>query len=188
MSLITILITSILVGNTVLVEFLGVNSILGLHKERKALSMGLIIASTAVLTTILIYFVYNYILEPLNIEFLRTMITVLIMVLSIPLIEKIIEKYFSSLNDSFGKYVSVLIANCTVMGIALLNIDKGYNLLETLFFAVGSGIGFILVLYVFSTISEHIGISPVIKPLKGFPITLITIGLMAMILARYIWA
>lgn len=186
MNLFSLLIASILTENIVLTKFLGICPFVGVsNREKKAMGMGLAVMLVVLLSSIITFLIYHYLLVKTNTEYLKTIIFILVIASLVQLTMIIIKKYFPKLNKALGLYLPLIATNCAVLGIVLLNIQYHYSFLQTLVFSVASSFGFWLVIYLFATIRERIEKSPIIKPFQGFPIALITAGIMAMIFARY---
>lgn len=187
MNLFTLFIKSLLTENIVLTKFLGICPFVGVsNREKKAMGMGLAVMVVVTLSSIITFLIYRYLLVKTNTEYLKTIIFILVIASFVQLIIIIIKRFFPKLNKALGLYLPLIATNCAVLGIVLLNIQSNYTFLETLVFSIGSSLGFWLVIYLFATIRERIEKAPIIKPFQGFPIALITAGIMAMIFARYI--
>lgn len=187
MNLISLFISSILTQNIVLTKFLGICPFVGVsNKEKSAFGMGLAVIFVIIISSIITYFLYHYLLLPSNTEYLRTILFILVIASFVQLTEIIVKRYFNSLYQLLGLYLPLITTNCAVLGIILLNVYNEYTFIETLVFSLGSSLGFLLVIYIFSTMRERMEGTPIIKSFKGFPIALITAGIMAMIFGRYV--
>ncbi|MDD4036314.1 MAG: RnfABCDGE type electron transport complex subunit A [Bacilli bacterium] len=186
MSLITLFFTSILVENIILTKFLGLCPFLGMsNKEEGALSMGIAITVVMTIASFITYLIYHYLLIPYDIEYLKVIVFILVIASIVQIMEILIRKFLPKVYDLFGIYLPLITTNCAILGVVLLNTTKDYNLLESLVFALGSSMGYMLVLYIFSNIRERIEDSPIPKAFKGIPIALITAGIIAIIFGRY---
>lgn len=186
MNLISILFTSILVENIVLTRFLGLCPFLGMSdKEEGAISMGIAITLVTTIASFITYLIYHFLLIPYNIEYLKVIVFILVIASIVQIIEILIKKFLPKIYNLFGIYLPLITTNCAILGVVLLNISKEYNLIQSLVFAIGSSIGYTLVLYIFSSIREHLEDCPTQKALKGMPIALITAGIIAIIFGRY---
>lgn len=186
LSLISIFTTSILTSNIVLTKFLGICPFVGTsNKEKNALGMGISVMVVVTISSILTFLAYNYILVPTDTTYLRTVLFILIIASMVQIVDIILKKYFLQLHNSLGLYLPLITTNCAVLGIALLNVNNGYNLSEVLAFSIGSSLGFTLIIYIFSTIREKIETSNVPNSFKGYPIALITAAIMALLFSRY---
>lgn len=185
MSLTSLFTTSILTQNIVLTKFLGLCPFFGnSSKEKTAISMGICVTIITTLSSILTYFIYNYILLPTNTTYLKTLMTILIISSLVQLLILIIKNKYKKIYKTLGIYLSLITTNCAVMGISLLGINNNYNLIETTIYSLGSSIGFMIVIYVFSTMRERLKNIP--KPFEGIPIAFITAAIMALIFERYV--
>ena len=187
MSLMTMFIASILTENIVLTKFLGICPFLGVsNKEKSAIGMGLSVTFVILISSILTFFINKYILIPYDAMYLQTLTFILVISSFVQLSEIIIKKYFKDLYNLLGIYLPLITTNCAVLGVILISTNSNYSLIETVVYALGSSIGFTLVIYIFSLIRERMEKSPIIKSFKGVPIALITAGIIAIIFSRYI--
>jgi electron transport complex protein RnfA len=187
MNLISLFITSVLTENIVLNKFLGMCPFFGVSKKEKgALGMGVAIVLVVTLSSLTTYFIYYNVLVPSKTEYLKTILFILVIASFVQLLDIIIKKFFTTLKDLFGIYLPLITTNCAVLGIVLLNIQNDYNIYEVLTFALGSSIGYMLVIYIFGTMRERLEHAPIIKSFKGLPIAFITAFIMALIFTRYI--
>ena len=175
-----ILMSSILVNNFVMVKFLGICPFLGVSKQvETAIGMGLAVTFVMAVASAATYIVQELILIPLGIEYMQTIAFILVIAALVQFVEMVIQKTSPTLYQALGVYLPLITTNCAVLGVAILNIESGYNLLETIFNGVGGALGFTLAICVFAGIRERLELSSVPKALKGFPIALITAGLMS---------
>ena len=177
-----ILISTILVNNFVLVQFLGLCPFMGVSNKVES-AIGMALATTFVLTlsSVLSYLTYTYILIPLELEYLRTLSFILVIAVTVQLTEMVIHKTSPLLYRVLGVFLPLITTNCAVLGVALLNIKKeDTTLLESAIFGFGAAMGFSLVLVLFSTMRERIAIVDVPKPFQGASIAMITAGLMSL--------
>lgn len=187
MNLISLFIMSLLAENVILTKFLGMCPFFGTsNKSKNAIHMGISVMIVVVLSSVISYFINQYILIPTNTTYLNTIIFILIISCLVQIIEIILKKKFPSIHKSLGIYLPLITTNCAVLGIVLLSTNSNYNLLETLVYSVGSSLGFTLVIYIFSTIRERLETCNVPKNFKGYPIAFITAFIMALVFARYI--
>ena len=186
MSLFSIFTTALIAENVILTKFLGICSFLGTsNKEKNAIGMGISVTFVTLISTILTYLINKYILIPTNSTYLQTITFILVIACFVQITELIVKKYFVSLYKALGIYLPLITTNCAILGISLLSISNNYNLLETIVYALGSGIGFTLVIYIFATIREKMSLSDIPKSFKGVPIALIVAGIMAIIFSKY---
>lgn len=186
MSLISLFLTSIFSENIVLTKFLGLCPFFGNSKrEKTAVAMGLCVIFVMCVSSVLSFFIYNFVLVPTGTEYLSTLMFILLIASLVQLLVLIIKNKNKKMYKSLGIYLSLITTNCAVLGVVLLGINNGYNLLETIVYSLGSGIGFMLVIYVFGTIRERLEQSDVPKCFQGIPIALITASIMALIFERF---
>ena len=181
MSYFVIIISAILVNNIVLMQFLGICPFLGVSKRLStAAGMAGAVTFVMVLATIVTYIIQKLVLEPFSIQFLQTIAFILIIASLVQLVEIILKKASPSLYQALGIFLPLITTNCAILGVAIMTIQKNFNLLEGVVFAVASSIGFGLALIIFAGIREHLDLMDVPKGLKGTPIALITAGILAM--------
>jgi electron transport complex protein RnfA len=187
MNLATLFITSILSENIILNKFLGICPFLGTSKkENDAVGMGISVTFVIVISSIITYLINTYILIPTNTTYLQTLTFILVIASFVQITELVIKKYFKPLYKSLGIYLPLIATNCAVLGVILINIRSSYTLIESIVYALGSSIGFVLVLYIFSNVRSYMETRPILKSFKGVPIALITAGIMALIFGRFI--
>ncbi len=180
MHLLTILITSIFLENFVLNQILGICPFIGVsNKMDSAIGMGLAVTFVMLLAGVSTWCVNQYLLIPLQLEYLQTIAFILIISSLVQFIEMVIKKTAPSLYQALGVFLPLITTNCAVLGVSLLNIKKGYGLLETTFNSLGGGLGFFLALIIMASIRERLEIAEVPESMKGAPIALITAGLLA---------
>lgn len=181
----SIFLTALITENVILTKFLGICSFLGTsNKEKNAIGMGISITFVTLITSILTYLINKYILIPTNSTYLQTMTFILVLACFVQITELIIKKYFKDLYKSLGIYLPLITTNCAVFGIILTNIKMEYTLYESILNALGSSLGFVIVIYIFSLLREKIENNDIIESFKGVPIALITAGIMALIFMR----
>jgi len=178
--ILVILVSSVLVNNFVMSRFLGICPFLGVSKRvETAVGMGLAVTFVMALASVITYLVQVLILDPLNVGFLQTLAFILVIAALVQFVEMVIQKSSPSLYQALGVYLPLITTNCAVLGVAILNINAKYNLLETLINGVGGAVGFMLAIVLFAGIRERQELAPIAEPFKGFPIALITAGLMS---------
>lgn len=179
MSILTILVSTILVNNYVFARFLGICPFLGVsNKMETSTGMGMAVTFVVTLSSIITYFIQG-ILVNLGVEYLQTIVFILVIATLVQFVELVVRKISPSLYNALGVYLPLITTNCIVLGVAILNIQEGYNLLQTIVNAVGSSLGFTLALVLIAGIREQLELADVPQALKGFPIALITAGLMS---------
>lgn len=180
--LILILISAILVNNFVLVQFLGLCPFMGVSKKVET-ALGLSLATTFVLTLAAIcsYLVQQYILKPLDLEFLRTISFILVIAVVVQFTEMVVNKTSPVLYRVLGIFLPLITTNCIVLGVALLNANHAeYTFITASLNGFAAGIGFSLVLVLFAAMRERIALADVPKPFQGSAIAMITAGLMSL--------
>lgn len=181
MNIFLIIIGAALVNNYVFTKFLGICPFLGVsRKTETALGMGVAVIFVTVLAGVVSWAVYNLLLKPLGLDFLKNVVFILIIAVLVQLIEMFIKKTNKNLFDAFGIYLALITTNCIILAIAILNVMEQYTFVEAFANSAGAGIGFALALLIMSGIRERIELSPVPKFLRGVPIALIVTGLLAL--------
>ena len=181
MSYIIIIISAVLVNNIVLMQFLGICPFLGVSKRiSTAVGMAGAVAFVMVLATIVTYLIQYYVLNKLGLAYLQTIAFILVIASLVQLVEIILKKVSPALYQALGIFLPLITTNCAILGVAILTIQKDFNLMEGVVFAVSNAVGFGLALTLFAGIREHLELQGVPKGLKGTPIALITAGILAM--------
>ena len=180
MEYILILIGSILVNNFIMSQFLGICPFLGVSKKLEtALGMGMSVTFVMALASLICYLIYTFLLVPLKHEYLYTIAFILVIGVLVQVVEMALKKFSFSLYQALGVYLPLITTNCAVLGVTVLNMTRGYNLLQSVVNGTGSALGFTLAIVLFSAIRERLAISKMPKWMDGFPGALITAGLMA---------
>ena len=175
------IISSMLIDNVVLSRFYGICPFLGVSKKVKSsLGMGLAVVFVILLATIICWPLYNYILVPAGVAYLDTVAYILVIASLVQLVGLFIKKYSPSLYKSLGIYLPLITTNCAVLGVAQSNTDQGLTFLMSLANGVGTSIGFLLIIVVFSAIRVRLETANTPKAFKGLPIALITAAIMAL--------
>ena len=175
-----ILLSSIFVNNFVMSRFLGICPFLGVSKKiETAIGMGMAVTFVIVLASIFTWILQYTILVPLNIEYMQTLAFILVIAALVQFVEMVIRKMSPTLYQALGIFLPLITTNCAVLGVAILNIDNNYGLIETIFNGFGGALGFTLSIVLFAGIRERLEISDVPESFIGFPIALITAGLMS---------
>ncbi len=176
-----LILSAVLVNNIILARFLGTCPFLGVsRKVDTALGMGMAVIFVLTVSGVMTWAIANYILAPLNIEYLQTIAFILVIAALVQLVEMVIQKTSPVLNQALGIYLPLITTNCAVLGVAIINIQEEYTFIEALLFSLGSSVGFALALVLFAGIRERIALSPVPKPFQGMAIGLITAGLLSL--------
>jgi electron transport complex protein RnfA len=178
--LLTIAIGAILVNNFVLARFLGLCPLLGVSRQLdSALGMGFAVIFVMTMASVVCFGIHHYLLLPLHIEYLRTVAFILVIASLVQFVEMVIERSSPGLSRALGIYLPLITTNCAVLGVAVLNVEKSYGLIETTVHGFSAGVGFTLAMLLMAGLRERIDLGPVPDSLKGFPISFITTGLMA---------
>lgn len=178
--LLVLAITTIFVENVVLVRFLGICPFLGVSKNTgTAVGMGMAVTFVITISSVMTWLVSNYVLDPLGLEYLRTLSFILIIAGLVQLVEMFTQKSIPSLYNALGIYLPLITTNCVVLGVALLNVQNDHTFEEALVYGISSGLSFTLAIFLFAGVREKLEASDVPQFLKGFPIALITAGLIA---------
>lgn len=176
-----ILILYILVNNYVLGQFLGICPLIGVSKKTEtAAGMGLAVTFVITIASVVTYGIQCLILEPLNLQYTQTIVFILVIASLVQFVEMVLKKTMPGLYSALGVFLPLITTNCVVLGVAIANIQEGYNLIETLASAIGSSVGFFIAIVFLAAIREKLELANVPKPFKGVPIAMIAIGLMAM--------
>ena len=170
----SIFFTMILVDNYVLSKFLGICPFLGVSKKLdSAVGMSLAVTFVMVMATAATWPIYMGILVPNGLEYLQTIVFILIIAILVQLLENILKKYVPSLYAALGVYLPLITTNCAILGVTILNIDNGYNFAESIVCAAGSGIGFLVAMVLFSGVRRRVEEAETPKCFEGLPITLV---------------
>lgn len=179
MNLILLFLSIVLVNNVITSQFLGICPFLGVSKKvDTAVGMGAAVTFVLTLASIITYFI-QMLLEKTGLEFLQTIAFILVIASIVQFVEMVIQKMSPSLYQALGVFLPLITTNCAVLGIAIVNVDKGYNLIETIVNGFGAGVGFTLAIVLFAGIRERLELADIPESFRGFPITLIAAGLMS---------
>lgn len=186
MTLFQLFITSVLTENIILTKFLGICPFIGTSKkESGALGMGISVTLVMLLSSIITYLIYHHLLVPTNTTYLKTLLFILVIASMVQLLEIIVKNLFPKLDKLLGFYLPLIATNCAILGTTLLNIHNDYTFVQMLVFTIGNGLGFTVVIYIFSTIRERMETANIPQCFKGVPIALITASIMALVFGRY---
>ena len=178
--LLAISLGAILTNNFIFAQFLGICPFLGVSKKSDtAIGMGLAVTFVMGLASAFTYGV-NIILIKLDLQYMQTVAFILVIAGLVQFIEMFLKKSIPTLYTALGIYLPLITTNCAVLGVALLNVQNGYNFIESVVYGVTGGLGFLLAIYLFATIRERVQFADYPKAFEGFPIALITAGLMAL--------
>lgn len=179
--LLLIAIGSALVNNVVLSQFLGLCPFLGVSKKTEtAAGMGAAVVFVITIASACTSLIYDFVLVKLGIEYLQTIVFILVIAALVQFVEMFLKKNMVSLYEALGVYLPLITTNCAVLGVAILMIQKEFNLLQSVTYSVATALGFALALVLFAGIRERLDFEDVPKAFKGIPIALITAGILAM--------
>ena len=178
--LLIIIIGSALVNNVVLSQFLGLCPFFGVSKKiDTAAGMGGAIVFVITLSSFVTSLIYQFILVPTGLEYLQTIVFILVIAALVQFVEMFLKKTMPSLYQSLGVYLPLITTNCAVLGVALINVQESYNVLQGTVNGFATAIGFTLAIVLMASLREKIQYNDIPKSFQGFPILLITAGLMA---------
>jgi electron transport complex protein RnfA len=181
LSLILIIITAIFVNNVVLAQFLGICPFLGVSKKVDTASgMGMAVTAVLVVATIVTYLIQVYVLNVFGLEYLQTIAFILVIAALVQMIEIILKKTMPALYQALGVFLPLITTNCCILGVAILVIQKDYDLLEGIIYALSTGLGFLLAMVLFAGLREQLDLVDVPKSFEGVPIAFVTASLLAM--------
>ncbi len=172
---------AILMNNFILVKFMGICPFMGVSKKMDtAVGMGLSVTFVMGLASAATWAVNEFILLPLNLKYMQTVAFILVIAAIVQVVEMFLKKSVPALYQALGIYLPLITTNCAVLGVALLNIQEGYNFLESVVYGVTGGLGFTLAIVLFASIRERTADIECPKSFEGFPIALISAGLLAL--------
>ena len=178
LSYFAIIIGAIFVNNVVLAQFLGICPFLGVSsKVETSLGMGAAVTFVMALTSVVAWSIQTYVLVPLGIEYMQTIVFILVIAALVQMVEIMLKKVSPSLYQALGIFLPLITTNCAVLGVAILMIS---NLLQSIVYSVATAIGFALALVLFAGIRERLELEDVPKAVQGVPVALITAGILAM--------
>ena len=181
MEYLLIFISAIFVNNIVLSQFLGICPFLGVSKKiDTAIGMGGAIAFVLTLATIITWCVQKYVLDPLGLQYLQTLAFILVIAALVQMVEIILKKVSPALYQALGIFLPLITTNCAVLGVAILVIQKDYNLLESVVYAFSTALGFALALIVFAGIREQQALVRIPKGMQGVAIVMVTAALLSL--------
>lgn len=176
-----ILVGAIFVNNFVLARFLGICPFLGVSRSvETAAGMGMAVTFVMAAATAVTWLLQELVLGPFRIEYLQTIVFILVIASLVQLVEMVIQKVSPVLYQSLGIYLPLITTNCAVLGLAVLAVQKGYSFVESIIFAVGAALGFTLALILFAGLRERLEFAPVPASLRGAAIALVTAGLLSL--------
>ena len=179
-SLLSISLGAILVNNFILVQFLGICPFMGVSKKMDtAVGMGFAVIFVMGLASALCYPV-NQLLVRLDLEYMQTVAFILVIAALVQFVEMFLKKSIPTLYEALGVYLPLITTNCAVLGVVLLNVQNNYNFIESVVYGITGGLGFLLAIVLFASIRERLVFADYPKAFEGFPIALVTAGLMAL--------
>ena len=180
MKILSLLIAALFTQNFVMVKFYGICPFLGVSKKSDtALGMGMAVTFVMAVASAITYIANTYFLVPFKIEFLQTILFILIIAGLVQFVEMFVKKTMPALYNALGIYLPLITTNCAVLGVALVNVQEGYNFIYSLLYGTFAALGFTLAIVLFAGVREFINEKNIPEPFRGFPIALITAGLMA---------
>ena len=179
--LVLILMAGVLVNNYVLQQFLGICPFLGVSKKfDQASGMGIAVTFVMLCATAATWPIYTYALVPLKLEYLQTIVFILVIAALVQFVEIVLKKFIPALHKSLGVYLPLITTNCAVLGVTLNNITDGYNFVQSMISSLGVGLGFLLAMVLFAGVRSRIENCPSPKAFKGIPITLVAASIVAL--------
>ena len=180
-NLILILMGGVLINNYVLQQFLGICPFLGVSKKiNQASGMGIAVTFVMLCATAVTYPLYAYALVPLKLEYLQTIVFILVIAALVQFVEIALKRFIPSLHRSLGVYLPLITTNCAVLGVTINNITAEYSFLQSMISSLGVGLGFLLAMVLFAGVRSRIENQPVPKAFKGIPITLVAASIVAL--------
>ena len=185
-SILAISLGAILTNNFIFSQFLGCCPFLGCSsKVDTATGMGIAVVFVMGLASAICWVIYTYILVPLNLAFLNTLAFILVIAALVQLVEMFLKKSVPSLYSALGIYLPLITTNCAVLGVVLLNVQNNYNFIESVVYGITGGLGFMLAIVLFASVRERIAFSDYPECFEGFPICLVSAGLVALALMGF---
>ena len=180
-SLLGIILSAILTENFILVKFYGICPFMGVSKKMDtAAGMGMAVIFVMGLASAICYVINELVLMPLNLGYLQTLAYILVIAALVQFVEMFLKKAMPSLYSALGIYLPLITTNCAVLGVVLLNTQNNYNFIESLVYGVAGGVGFLMAIVLFASIREKLRFAEYPKSFEGFPIALVTAGLLAL--------
>lgn len=177
----SIVITAIFINNIVLAQFLGICPFLGVSKRiSSAIGMGMAVTFVIVIATTVTWLLQTFVLDPLGLQFLQTIAFILVIAFLVQLLEIVMKKTVPALYQALGVFLPLITTNCAVLGVAILVVQKGFNLMESVTYGIATSIGFTLALWIFAGIREQLELSDAPKAMRGVPLALLCAGLLAL--------
>ena len=176
-----IIIGAIFVNNVVLAQFLGICPFLGVSsKVETSMGMGAAVTFVMAIAAVVAWLIQTYVLVPLDIVYMQTIVFILVIAALVQMVEIMLKKMSPSLYQALGIFLPLITTNCAVLGVVLLNVQNNYNFIESVIYGITGGLGFLLAIVRFASIRERLVFADYPKNWEGFPIALITAGLIAL--------
>lgn len=181
MEYVIIIFSAIFINNIVLSRFLGICPFLGVSKSlTTATGMGMAVIFVMTIATIITYLIMHYLLVPFDVTYLQTVSYILVIAFLVQVVEIVLKKVSPELYQSLGVFLPLITTNCTILGVAILVIQKELNLIQSVLFAVGNGLGFTLAIVLFASLREQLDFVELPEAMKGIPAALIVASILAM--------
>lgn len=179
-SLILIIVTTALVNNVVLSQFLGICSFLGVSKQIKtSASLGGAVIFVMAISSAVANLLYTFLLEPLHLEYLETIVFILVIAALVQMVEMFLKKTSPAIYQALGIYLPLITTNCAVLGVAITNVQNGYGFVESVTAGIGTAVGYTIAIVLLAGIRERIDESSIPAPFRGAPVVLLSAALMA---------
>ena len=179
-NLILIIVTAALINNVVLSQFLGICSFLGVSKQMKAsASLGLAVIFVITIASAVASLLYDFVLKPLGLDFMKTIVFILVIAALVQIVEMFLKKTSPGIYKALGIYVALITTNCAVLGVALTNVQDGFNFIESVLSGFGTAVGYTIAIVLLASIRGRIREEDIPAPLRGAPIVLICAALMS---------
>ena len=179
-NLILIIVTTALVNNVVLSQFLGICAFLGVSKKiDTSFSMGAAVTVVITIAAAVTNILYNLVLAPFDLDYLKTIVFILVIAALVQMVEMFLKKTSPAIYQALGIFLPLITTNCAVLGVSLTNVQDGFNFLESVIAGIGTGIGFTIAIVLLASLRERINESDIPAPFRGAPIVLLSAALMA---------
>ena len=179
-NLILIIVTAALINNVVLSQFLGICSFLGVSKQMKAsASLGLAVIFVITIASAVASLLYDFVLKPLGLDFMKTIVFILVIAALVQIVEMFLKKTSPGIYKALGIYLPLITTNCAVLGVALTNVQDGYNFIQSVLSGFGTAVGYTIAIVLLASIRGRIREEDIPAPLRGAPIVLICAALMS---------
>ena len=179
-NLILIIVTTALVNNVVLSQFLGICAFLGVSKKiDTSLSMGAAVTVVITIAAAVTNILYNLVLAPFDLDYLKTIVFILVIAALVQMVEMFLKKTSPAIYQALGIFLPLITTNCAVLGVSLTNVQDGFNFIESVIAGVGTGLGFTITIVLLASLRERINESDIPTPFRGAPIVLLSAALMA---------